>query len=105
MNIVGLIIYFSVNLRRYNRLIGGDEGRIKLALPSSMSPLLLEVELREAKSDFDEDLVKHKRYRENIGRSYQYSVNDGHRCAGGTSHHEPLRARCNSPNTISEVSI
>lgn len=63
---MGHIIYFSVNLRKSSRLIGGGEGRIKLALPSSLSPLLLEVDLRDAKSSFVEDLVKHKRYRERI---------------------------------------
>lgn len=51
-----------MNLRRYSRLIGGDEGRIRLDLPSSMK----EVRLRDAKSHFEEDLVKYKWYREKM---------------------------------------
>lgn len=40
-------------------MTGGDEGRIRLALPSSMK----EVRLRDVKSYFEEDLVKYKWYR------------------------------------------
>lgn len=56
-----------MNLRSYSKFISGDERRIKLALPSSMSPLLLEVRLRDAKFYFKEDLVKYKWYREKVG--------------------------------------
>lgn len=52
-----------MNLRSYSRFISGDERRIKLALSSFMSPLLLEVRLRDAKFYFEEDLVKYKWYR------------------------------------------
>lgn len=46
-----------MKLSRYSRLIAGDDGRIRLPLPSSMSPLLFEVRLRDTQSYFEEDLM------------------------------------------------
>lgn len=52
-----------MKLRRYSKLISGDDGRIRLFLPSSMSSLLFEVRLRDTQSYFEEDLMKSKWYR------------------------------------------